>query len=347
MTKSMLTRKDFQKTIELINRSTSILITTHTKVDGDAVGCCVAMEEAIIALGKEVQILFLSPLPSWYAFLLEHKVPVLGVDLSHKQLAAGGFDTFDLIIIVDTNSFSQLPKFDKYLKESDIPVLVIDHHKTSDKLGDVEIVDSSAAAASCVVLDLFRFAHWPITTKIAQALFAGITSDTGWFHFNNTDSRCYRDCAELIGAGAKPSLVYHSVFQSFSPQRLRLMTAMLNTLQLHFNDRLATQYLTQQDFKTTGAKYEDTENLIDECQRIGSVEVAALFVELSDGRIRCSLRSRPGPSQRSVEGVAVDVAQVASTFGGGGHTSAAGAYLPGPLENAKQLILELVKVRLK
>jgi len=333
----MLTSNDFQKAVELINRSKNVLITTHIKADGDAIGCCAAMEEGLIALGKKAQILLLSPLPSWYAFLLEHKVPVLDVDLSPEQLTAGGLGDFDLIIIADTNSFSQLPKFDNYLKQSGASVLVIDHHKTSDQLGDVELVDTSAAAASCVVFDLFRFANWPITAKIAQAIFAGITCDTGWFHFNNTDSRCYRDCAELLDAGAKPSLVYHSVFQSFSPQRFRLMTAMLNTLQLHFNDRVATQFITMQDFKTTGAKSEDTENLIDECQRIGSVEVAVLFVELTDGRIRCSLRSR---------GV-VDVARIAATFGGGGHTAAAGAYLPGPLENAKQLILDLVKAQLK
>jgi phosphoesterase RecJ-like protein len=336
MTKSTLSGNDFQQAVELINRSSSVLITTHTKGDGDAVGCCVALEETLIALGKKTQILFLSPLPAWYGFLIEHKVPVLGQDLSPEKLTAGELGNFDLIIIVDTNSFSQLPKFDNYLKQSDASVLVIDHHKTSDKLGDVEIVDSSAAAASSVVLDLLRFAHWPITPKIAQAIFTGITSDTGWFHFSNTDSRCYRDCAELTDAGAKPSHIYHNIFQSFTPQRFRLMTAMLNTLKLHFNDRVATQYLTQQDFKATGAKYEDTENLIDECQRIGSVEVSVLFVELKDGRIRCSLRSRG----------AVDVAQIAATFGGGGHTAAAGAYIPGPLENAMQSILELVKSRL-
>ena len=74
------------------------------------------------------------------------------------------------------------------------------------------------------------------------------------------------------------------------------MTVMQNTLELHFDDRYASQALTQQDFKTTGAKLEDTENLIDQCRRIASVEVAALFVELKDGRIRCSLRSREGIS---------------------------------------------------
>jgi len=328
---------NFQDAVDLISRSNNIMLATHIKVDGDAVGCCAALEESLTALGKKVQILFLSPLPSWYAFLLDHKVPVLGVDLSPEQLMAGGLGNYDLIIIVDTNSFSQLPKFDAYLKQKLAPVLVIDHHKTSDKLGDVEIVDSSAAAASCVVLDLFRFAHWPITPKIAQALFTGITSDTGWFHFSNTDSRCYRDCAQLTDAGAKPSLVYHNIFQSFTPQRFRLMLAMLNALKLHFSDRVATQYLTRQDFKTTGAKFEDTENLIDECQRIGSVEVSALFVELKDDRIRCSLRSRGK----------VDVARIAATFGGGGHTAAAGAYLPAPLDTAQNLILEKIKSQLE
>ena len=112
---------------------------------------------------------------------------------------------FDLIIIVDTNSNSQLPVFEEYLKQTDTPVLVIDHHATSDSLGDVELVDTTASAACSVVFDLFRFAHWPITPKIAQALFAGIATDTGWFHFNNTTSRCLRDCADLIDAGANPA----------------------------------------------------------------------------------------------------------------------------------------------
>jgi phosphoesterase RecJ-like protein len=91
-----------------------------------------------------------------------------------------------------------------------------------------------------------------------------------------------------------------------------------------------------QDFKNTGAKFEDTENLIDQCRRIGSVVVAALFVELKDGRIRCSLRSREG----------IDVCKIARQFDGGGHTSAAGAFLPGPLDNAKKLILDAVKSKL-
>jgi len=329
----MISNQNFQKAVELINKSTNVLVTTHSKVDGDAVGCCVAMSEAFLSLGKKAQVLILSSLPDWYSFLFEKPVLVLGKDISKDQLQQ---NKFDLVIIADTNSFSQLPVFEEYLKQTDTPVLVIDHHTTSDNLGDVELVDSAASAACSVVLDLFRFARWPITPKIAQALFAGIATDTGWFHFGNTTSRCLRDCADLIDAGANPGDIYRFIYQTFTPQRFKLMTVMQSTLELHFDGRYALQFLTQQDFKTTGAKYEDTENLIDQCRRIASVEVAALFVELKDGRIRCSLRSRG----------AVDVCKIARKFDGGGHTAAAGAYLPGPLDNAKKLILDAVKSQL-
>ena len=323
----------WREAVELINKSSSVLITTHTKGDGDAAGCCVAISETLLTLGKKAQILFLSPLPDWYAFLFDKPAPVLGKDLSKEELQQ---NKFDLIIIVDTNSNSQLPGFEEYLKQAGIPVLVIDHHATSDGLGDVELVDSTASAASSVVLGLFRFARWPITPKIAQALFVGVATDTGWFHFGNTTSRCLRDCADLIDAGASPADIYRRIYQTFTPQRFKLMTTMQDTLELHFDGRYASQFLTLHDFKITGAKYEDTENLIDQCQRIGSVVVAALFVELKDGRIRCSLRSRG----------AVDVCKIARQFDGGGHTSAAGAYLPGPLDNAKKLILDAVKSQL-
>jgi phosphoesterase RecJ-like protein len=205
-----------------------------------------------------------------------------------------------LIIIVDTNSRSQLSKFDEYLKQNDKPVLIIDHHVTSDGLGDVELLDPTAAATSLIIHDLFKYANWPITKKIAQSLFVGIATDTGWFKFTNTDSRAHRSCAELIDAGANPTECHNNLYQNFSYQRFKLMTAMLNTLELHFDNRYATQHLCQRHFQQTGATREDTENLIDECRRISSVEVAALFVELKDGRIKCSLRSKG----------AVDVCQI-------------------------------------
>ena len=302
------------------------MITTHTKPDGDACGCVAAMCEALGALGKKTKPLMLSPVPQWYAFLFAGKVPVLGEDIQVKELTAG---RFDLVVIVDTNSKDQLPGFDEYLKQSDAPVLVIDHHETSDGLGDVEAIDRSAAAAGLIVLDLLKHAGWPVTERIAEALFVAAATDTGWFQFSNTDSRTYRACAELIDAGAKLTQIYANLYQNFSQARFRLMVVMLNSLELLMDGQYAVMQVTQQDFARTGAAYSDTENLINECHRIGTVRASALFIELKDGRIRCSLRSRGGP----------DVSRIAAQFGGGGHTMAAGTFLPGPLENAKKLIL--------
>jgi len=326
----MVRNDNFKKAIDLISKSGSILITSHIKPDGDACGCVAAMCEALGALGKNITPLLLSPAPQWYEFLFTEKPAVLGEDVQLDDLTAGRFGQFDLILIVDTNSRSQLAKFNEYLKQNDKPILVLDHHQTSDGLGDVELIDSDAAATGLIVLELLKYAGRPVTEKIAENLFVALATDTGWFHFSNTDSRIYRACAELVDAGAKPTQIYDHLYLNFSQERFRLMAGMLDKLELHLDGRYAAMQITREDFERTGAAYSDTENLINECHRIDSVEASALFIELEDGRIRCSLRSR-GP---------LDVSKIAAKFGGGGHTMAAGTFLPGPLENAKQLILD-------
>jgi len=325
----MVSSDDFQKAIELINKSSNVLMTTHNRPDGDACGCIVAISDVLASLSKKAKALMLSPMPEWYEFLFAEKVPVLGEDIQLDELIQGRLGEFDLIIIVDTNSYTQLDNFGQYLKQARTPVLIIDHHVTADGIGDVELVDPNAAATGLLVLDFFKYAGWKITEKITEALFVAVATDTGWFQFRNTDSRVYRSCAELIDAGANPAEIHHSLYENFSYPRFKLTLAMLNTLELHLDGRFATQHILQRDFQQTGATHKDTENLINECQRISTVEAAALFVELKDGRIRCSLRSTG----------TVDVSKIAAKFGGGGHKMAAATFLPGPLEQAKKTIL--------
>ena len=329
---SMIGTDDFQKAVELINKSESILITAHDKPDGDACGSIVALCESLRAQGKHVQPLFLSALPVWYEFIPTERIPVLGDDLQGQELAEGRLGEFDLTIIVDANSSSQLPKFEEYLRSSNAPVLILDHHVTGDGLGDVELTDMTAAATGLIVLDLFKYAGWEVTEKIAEALFVATATDTGWFQFSNTDSRVYRACGELTDAGAKPTQIYDNLYHNFSHARFKLMAAMLDSLELHLDGRYAVMQVSRQDFERTGAGYNDTENLINECHRIGTVEASALFVELKDGRVRCSLRSRGS----------MEVNLIAADFGGGGHKMASGMYLQGPLEDAKQLLLDKI-----
>lgn len=325
----MTTNQNFQQAVELIEKSSSILITSHTNPDGDSCGCLLVMREVLEALGKKVKTLFLSPVPTWYEFLFDEKVPVLGEDVRLDQIEEGRFGEFDLIVILDTDSYSQLPKFDQYLKRIDTDILVIDHHVTSDGIGTVKVLDSAAAATGLIVFDLLKFAGWKISKKAAESLFVAIATDTGWFQFSNADSRAFRTGAELIEAGINHTEIYRRLYQNISYPRFRLLIAMLNTLQLHLDGRYASQFLLQRDFQQCGAAYEDTEDLINECHRIDTVQASSLFVELADGRLRCSLRSKGD----------IDVSKIAAKFGGGGHKRAAGAHLSVTLDKAGELIL--------
>jgi len=324
----MAQTKDFYSALQFINKGERFLITSHTRPDGDACGSIAAMMMVLKKLGKKSMPLFLSPMPQWYSFLFETKVPVLGEDLKIEDLDRGDYLQCDGVIIIDTNSYIQLPQFDSWLKKEHKPVLVLDHHVTSDGLGDVEVIDTSAAAAGQIALDIFRYARWDIDAAIATALFISLSTDTGWFRFSNTDSRVYQDAGRLIEAGARPADIYQVLYQNFSVERFRLLTLLMERVEFLFENRVAMGHINFADFAATGATGRDTENLIDEYRRVGSVEVAVLCVEQKDSKIRCSLRSRGG----------IDVQAIASKFGGGGHKAAAGVTLDGPCEHAKKII---------
>ncbi|MCX5632561.1 MAG: bifunctional oligoribonuclease/PAP phosphatase NrnA [Phycisphaerae bacterium] len=328
----MTTTDNFKKAIELIKIAKSWLVTSHTRPDGDAVGCIKSFCEIAAQLGKEAKPLLLSPPAEWYKFIFDSPVPVLGNDVKLDQLQSEKFGKFDLVVIVDTNSYVQLAEFDKWLKVSKIPVLVIDHHLTGDGLGTVEVVDSTAAATGEIILDLLKYSGWKITPSIAEALYIAISTDTGWFRFDNTDARVMRNASILVEHGAKPAEIYHKMYQNYSPARLKLLGKMLEKLELHHNNKIALMFIMRSDFDSTGATGTDTEDFVNESQRIGSVETCALFVELKDGGFRCSLRSNGS----------VDVRQIAAKFGGGGHKVAAGVNLKGPLvlADAKKMILD-------
>jgi len=333
----MVDKSLLKEAVNLISNSNNVLITSHTRPDGDACGSVRALCLTLNSLGKETYPLLLSPLASWYEFLFDKKVPILGNDVTLDQLKEQPYESCDLVLIVDTNSYVQLPQFDEWLKQTNKKVLVIDHHVTGDNLGNLELLDTSAAATGEIIYDLLKFAGWEVTAEIAEALFVALATDSGWFKFANAGARIFRNAAGLIEVGASPAKIYKQLYQNFSPERMRLMVRMLEGLELHLGGRLATQSLMRKDFDETGATGRDTEDLINECNRIGSVDMAALFVELADGGFRCSLRSKGK----------VDVRKIAQKYGGGGHTMASGVNLPGPLDEAKKTILKEAKLQLE
>lgn len=330
---------NFDQAVKLIKSARNILLTTHTRPDGDAVGSLAALKILIEQAAQRTvrscatELLFLGRVPDNYKFLLSD-IPYLqlGEQVTQEQIEAGQLDQYDLIVIADTSARRQLLGIADYLTKRTKPILVFDHHLASDGIGSCRLIDTTAAATSQIIYEFAHSVQWPIDQKVANALFAALSTDTGWFRFANASPRAYEIMSELVAAGAEPAVLYKKLFQNFPPERLKLIALTLQTLELHCDGRFALMQITNQMLQDSGAHRTHIENIINESQQIGSVTVSVLLVEQEDGTTRVSFRSR-GP---------VDVNVLAQKFGGGGHAQAAGASLDLPLNKAKPKILTAV-----
>ncbi|MCS7033062.1 MAG: DHH family phosphoesterase [Phycisphaerae bacterium] len=307
-----------------LSRCRRVLLTTHVRPDGDAIGTLAALFLALGQKGIDAQVLLLSRLPSKYAFVFD--------DCSIRHLEAtdglpAGFDPdrFDGLLVVDTGTWSQLPFLREVFEHWNRPKFILDHHVTQEEWATFQLVDASAAAAGEVAAELLRSWGVRLDRTIATSLYVALVSDTGWFQFANTRPFTLRLAAELMELGVDTDRLNLLLNCSERKERLFLQTRALQSLQLLDRERLATMTLTRQDFLETGAQVPATENLVNVPLQIGSVQVSVLFVEPPEGGpVRISLRSKGG----------LDCARFAQQFGGGGHARAAGIKLEAPLAQA-------------
>lgn len=284
-----------------------LLLITHGRPDGDGLGSMSALAAAARAMGKRVEMLVPDVRPPKYTYLFEE--PPCESSDSLAALA----DKCDLVVVLDTCAFAQLDGLEEQLRARRDKVVVVDHHASGDDVGALIWQDTSAAACGVMVAELLVAMDWPIGSVVAESLMTAITTDTGWLKFANTDARTLRVCADLVDKGVRLDKLYRKIYQTNRPQRLALMGRMFKSLELHCDDRLAAMTIRQTDFEETGARPNETENLVNEALELDSVETAILLVENTD-TVRVSLRSRE----------VVNVAAVARQFGGGGHKRAAG-----------------------
>jgi len=294
-----------------ISAAARLLVVTHARPDGDALGSLAALCGAARAAGKQTATLVPGDVPERYDFLLAGDRPAPAERFAELANWA------DAVIIVDTCALAQLDGLDDQLAAAREKIVVIDHHATTDDIGALRWLDTSAAAAGVMVGELLDALGWPVDLKTAEALLTAMTTDTGWFHYSNTDGRCLRAAARLFDAGVEGDKLYQRLFQADRPERMMLLGRALASLELPAAGSIATMKLCLGDFAETGARQDETENIVNEPMRMGRVKVSMLLVQTPDDGGRCvrvSLRSRGG----------VDVAAIARRFGGGGHVRAAG-----------------------
>ncbi len=306
-----------------LTRAGSLLITTHARPDGDGLGSMAALARCAEAAGKKVH-LVTDDIPERYEFLF----------VGRETAGLGRFSRLaqnvDLVVILDTSTPMQMDSVAEHLPAVHDKTIVIDHHAVGGDLGIVQWIDAAAAATGVLVGEMLDHLGWDVDVKSAEALMSSLVSDTGWLRYANTDARSLTMAAEWVEKGVRTDELYHRLYQTARPTRLKLLARVLDGMELYCQDRLAVMTLTGEDFAATGARPEETENLINASLEIGTVETAIMLIENGDN-IRVSLRSRD----------LLDVAAIARQFGGGGHRRAAGVRIVDRLDVVKDKLVHI------
>lgn len=298
---------------ERIANASKIVLTTHIRPDGDALGSLLGLYHYLLAAGKKVSMLLDDDVPPMYRFLpgFEH---ISRPDAGRRA---------DLLIILDASDEDRIGGVKDMVKG---PTLNIDHHVSNTGFADFSWVDSQAAATGEMILQLLLKNQADISPDIAACLYTAIATDSGFFRYANTTADTFRHAARLVEHGARPQ----EVSEHLEAKPLASVLALgkvLATLEMHAANRVACLTLTK-DIMEEIKEY--SEGLVNYPRNIEGVEVAIMFKEADDDNVRVSFRSR-----------GVDVCKLAMSFGGGGHVRAAGCTVKGRIQGVKEQVLSL------
>lgn len=303
------------------------LLPLHVSPDGDSVGSALGLALTLRQLGKEAVVSYeQDPVPPAYRFLpgSDRAVPVEEVE-----------GDFSAVVFLDMTDPERAGPRTSSLA-ADFPVVNVDHHPTNSHFGDVRYLDPAAPAVGEMVWRILRCLGTPISAEASTCLYTAILTDTGSFAYDNATPRAFRAAARLVEMGADPRGVAEQVYESRSLASLRLLGLALSTLRVEAGGRLAYLTLTRSMLRESGATPADSDGLINYPRSLAGVEVALLFREEENGKVKVGFRSRR-----------FDVSALALSLGGGGHPRAAGCVLAGPVSEVQDQVLARVRAGLE
>lgn len=302
------------------------LLTSHARPDGDAIGSVLALAEVLDQLGCKADVVLADPVP-----LIYRTLPNL--DRIHHAASADDVDPSPAtpVIVLECDGIARtgLLGLERH------PLINIDHHASGRPFGYINWIDEHACAVAAMVYRLALAANVEITPSMATCLYAAILSDTGSFTYSSTDAGTLALVHDLAIRGASPSQIARDVYFSNPASKIRLLGAALSNLQC--DGPLAWSWVTSEDMNRVGAVAEDCEGVVNYLISIAGIESAVFLREVPDAsQFRLSIRSKGK----------LDVSRVAEHFGGGGHRSASGCTLDGPLGVATERILTQLRTGL-
>ena len=298
-----------------------ILILTHRSPDGDTIGSGYALAMALRKLGKNVKVDCTDPFPEKYSYFTD-KLEKLEFD---EEFVVS-------VDIADTKLLGE--KLSDYADKID---LCIDHHGSNTKYAKEYYVEASAAAAAQVIAKLIRLMNVEFDKDIANAIYTGITTDTGCFRYTNVTAETHRIAADMIDCGAESGMINRLMFETKSRSRLEIERRVMDSIQFYLDGRCAIAYATIDMMKESGAVDNDMEGVSSLPRQIEGVMAGITLREKNNGKFKVSVRTTDE----------LDASAICANFGGGGHKASAGCMITGTLNEAIEQIIEVVRQALE
>jgi phosphoesterase RecJ-like protein len=297
-------------------------ICTHVRPDGDAVGSQIAFTRYLNSLKIKAFYVLTHDIPRNLQILIKDTPCICLEDIE---------DNVGALIALDCADLTRLPASFKNLTY----FLNIDHHPNNPNFAKHNYVQESFSSTCEILITLLKEIRWNFDPITAQALYAGLITDTGNFSHSNVSANTFVCAAHLLQCThLQPYTIIQSLFEQKTLAQIRLLSLFLSKIQLCCNEQIACIELTQDDYIKTNTQHSDTEGFIAHALTMQNVKIAA-FIEYNENFVKGSLRSK-SPH--------LAVNQVALQFGGFGHICAAGFQCPSQAFNRDQLIQSLAKL---
>jgi len=302
-------------------KDSSNLITGHINPDGDALGSALAFKLILDSKGIDSDL----------SFDMKGNVPSNLNHLPIELIIDNPKENYDSVYVFDCGNSERLGDL-KDLALNSKRVIVVDHH-INPSFGDIQIIDSNAASTTQVLFREILSANIDIDKNIANCLMTGLITDTGRFQYSNTDNEVFEIASKLMLSGAELTSISDNIYGSIPMNAIKLQSEVLNRIELHEKEELVISYVLQEDYLKYNIESSETDFLIDSIRLVKESNIALLLKEQQDKSFKGSLRSRNE----------LDVQQIASIFGGGGHKAASGFSTNLSMEEIKNKVKNAIK----
>lgn len=317
-------KSSFLEICQMLRLAHRVLVVSHARPDGDALGSTLAAVLWLKQEGHDVTAWNEDGVPQKFAYLPE-------ADFIQKP--SEHVEEFDAILILDTANKERLGK--KVLANARAPLwLAVDHHISNECFADHNFIVPEAPATGEILAEGFLQEKIAITPAMACNLYAAISTDTGSFQYSSTTARTFEILAALVKAGVAVGEFSQKMYGNQPHRRFELLRHALTCAKFSSDGRVASFALLQKDAAKLGVLPEDTEGVIDHLRSVEGVSVAVFFEEGANQSVRISVRSKNSSFNAST---------FCQQYGGGGHQMAAGATLYGPFEEIEKNVLNAIE----